>query len=342
MARRYLGPKEPGLRLSFQNLIRLIAAALPLVLPAALQAKPHVAKVVVNTQVLVLHDDARDRDVPIKIFDPRDADIPGRLPVILFSPEAGSSKESYGYLGRYWAEHGYLCVFITHKGSDTTLSKKGRPLASLRAIVLSTQKDENLTDRPLDISFIIDSLASIETKISDLQGRMDPTHIGVAGHSFGAYTALAVAGATAHLSDGSARRFQDNRVTCFEALSPPGTSTVGFDLESFRPILRPVLIIRGSQDHGLNGEPADWRAEVFKHLPAHHKFDIVLQGASHMDFSDRQLDGSRGGFRFHSYVEQATLAFWDAYLKGNQAVQQRLTAGTFPTCKGIKATIQVK
>jgi len=54
------------------------------------------------------------------------------------------------------------------------------------------------------------------------------------------------------------------------------------------------------------------------------------------------MDGSRGGIRFHPYVEQATLAFWDAYLKGNQPVQQLLTAGTFPTCKGVKATIQVK
>jgi predicted dienelactone hydrolase len=322
--------------------LRLAAALLAASLPASLAAKPHPQKIVVNTQTLVLHDDTRDRDIPIKIFDPRAADIPGRLPILLFSPEAGSSKESYGYLGHYWAEHGYLCLFLTHKGSDTYLSKKGKPLASLRAIVQSTQKDENLADRPLDVSFVINSLPSIETQVSDLQGRIDPTHIGVAGHSFGAYTALAVAGAAAHFSDGSIHHFQDNRVTCYEALSPPGSSAVGFDLESWRPILRPVLIIRGSQDHGLNGEPSDWRGEVFKHLPPRHKFEIVLQGANHMDFSDRQLDGSRGGTRFHAYVEQATLAFWDAYLKGNQAVQQQLTAGTFPAAKGIKAVIQVK
>jgi predicted dienelactone hydrolase len=334
------------LALPFKNFIARgfspVAAALVLAFPTALFAKPHVAKVVVNTQALVLHDDTRDRDIPLKIYDPRTADVPGRLPVILFSPEAGSSKESYAYLGHYWAEHGYLCIFMAHKGSDTFLLKKGRPLASLRAVVSSTQKDQNLSDRPLDISFVIDSLPVIETQVSDLQGRMDPTHIGVAGHSFGAYTALAVAGAPVHFSDGSARSFRDNRVTCFEALSPPGTSPIGFDLESFRPILRPVLVIRGSQDRGLNSEAAEWRGEVFKHLPAHHKFEIVLSGASHMDFSDRQLDGSRGGTRFHSYVEQATLAFWDAYLKGNQAVQQQLSAGVFPPSKGIKATVQVK
>jgi len=321
----------------------IFAAALALSLaPLPLGAKPHAVKVVVNTQSLVLHDDTRDRDVAVKIYDPRASNFPGRLPVILFSPEAGSSKDSYGYLGHYWAEHGYLCLFLGHKGSDAYLMKKGKPLTSLRNIVQSTRKDQNLIDRPQDISFVIDSLPGIESQVSDLKGRVDPTHIGVAGHSFGAYTALAVAGARAHLSDGSERFFQDNRVTCFVGLSPPGTSNPGFDLESWRPILRPVLLIRGSQDHGLNGEPVEWRGEAFKHLPPHHKFEIVLSGAGHMDFSDRQLDGSRGGSRFHPYVEQATLAFWDAYLKGTQAIQQQLAAGAFPASKGIRAAVQVK
>jgi predicted dienelactone hydrolase len=329
--------------LPFRLLTFIAALALGLGLSAPkLWAKSHPIKVVVNTQTMVLHDDARDRDIPIKIYDPRAANYPGRLPVILFSPEAGSSKESYGYLGRYWAEHGYLCIFLAHKGSDSYLLKKGKPLTSLRAIVKSTQTDQNFIDRPLDISFVIDSLPTIETQVSDLQGRMDPTHIGVAGHSFGATSALAVAGATTRFSDGTARSFQDNRAACFAVLSPPGSSTPGFDLESWRHILRPTLILRGSQDRGLNGEPSDWRGEAFKHLAPHHKFEIVLSGANHMDFSDRQMDGSRGGSRFHSYVEQATLAFWDAYLKGTLAVQQQLSAGTFPPSKGVHATVQVK
>jgi predicted dienelactone hydrolase len=329
--------------LPFRLLTFTAALALSLGLAAPkLFAKTRPVKVVVNTQTMVLHDDARDRDIPIKIYDPRAANYPGRLPVILFSPEAGSSKESYGYLGHYWAEHGYLCIFLAHKGSDSYLLKKGKPLTSLRAIVKSTQTDQNFIDRPLDVTFVIDSLPAIEAQVSDLKGRMDPTHIGVAGHSFGAYTALAVAGATTHFSDGTARSFQDNRVTCFAALSPPGSSTPGFDLESWHHILRPTLILRGSQDHGLNGEPSDWRGEAFKHLAPRHKFEIVLSGANHMDFSDRQIDGSRGGSRFHAYVEQATLAFWDAYLKSTLAVQAQLTAGTFPTAKGIHATVQVK
>ncbi|MGH7740297.1 MAG: alpha/beta hydrolase family protein, partial [bacterium] len=310
--------------------------------PSFLSARTHSPKVVVNTQFVTLHDESRDRDVPIKLYAPRASSFPGRLPIILFSPEAGSSDGAYDYLGHYWAEHGYLCLFLDHKGSDHSLLKRRRPLASLRAIVESTQKDSNLADRPLDVSFVITSLPLIEKEVSDLRGRLDPTHLGVAGHSFGAYTALAVAGAVTRFSDGTTRSFRDNRVTCFVALSPPGPSRVGFDAESWRPILRPVLMIYGSRDRGLNGEPASWHDEAFQHLPPRHKFEILLAGAHHMDFSGRQLDGSRGSFRFHAYVEQATLAFWDAFLKGNQSLQQKLNAGKFPSARGITATVHMK
>jgi predicted dienelactone hydrolase len=310
--------------------------------PLPLQAKSHDRPAPVGVQTLVLHDGARNRDVPIKVYYPRGQSPALRFPVILFSPEAGSSKDAYGYLGNYWAQHGYVCVSLTHKGSDAFLLKRGRPLASLRAIIESTQKDENLINRPLDISFVIDSLPTIEDQVSNIKDRIDPTRLGVAGHSFGAYTALATAGAVVHLSDGTPRSFQDNRIVCFIALSSPGLSTLGFDAESFRPILRPVLTMSGSQDRGLNGEPADWRLETYKHLPLHHKFQIVIQGAAHMDFNDRQFDGSRGNTRYHSYIEKATLAFWDAYLKDNQTIQQQLSTGNFPPSKGVKAAVQFK
>ena len=324
------------LKLALLGSVLLVGA-----LPSSLAAKPN-RPAPVGVQSLVLHDASRDRDVPVKVTYPRGQNSGPRFPVILFSPEAGSSKDAYGYLVNYWAQHGYTCVTLTHKGSDAFLLKRGKPLASLRAIIQSTQKDENLVNRPEDISFVIDSLPDIEESVPDLKDRIDPTRLGVAGHSFGAYTALAVAGAVAHLSDGTPRSFQDNRAVCFIALSPPGTSTPGFDAESFRPILRPVLTMSGSQDRGLNGEPAAWRQEAFKRMPLHHKFQIVLQGAGHMDFNDRQFDGSRGNTRFHPYIEKATLAFWDAYLKGSQPVQQELSLDAFPASKGVKATVQSK
>ncbi|HEX4350279.1 MAG TPA: hypothetical protein VH251_07820, partial [Verrucomicrobiae bacterium] len=42
------------------------------------------------------HDDARARDLPVKIFIPKVISAP--CPVILFSPGLGSSRENYAYL----------------------------------------------------------------------------------------------------------------------------------------------------------------------------------------------------------------------------------------------------
>ena len=47
------------------------------------------------------HDATRDRDVPVKIYFPKDG--AGPFPVVLFSHGLGGSREGYEYLGRHWA-----------------------------------------------------------------------------------------------------------------------------------------------------------------------------------------------------------------------------------------------
>ena len=42
-------------------------------------------------------------------------------PVVLFSHGLGGSREGYGYLGSYWAAHGYVAVHLQHIGSDETM-----------------------------------------------------------------------------------------------------------------------------------------------------------------------------------------------------------------------------
>ena len=62
-------------------------------------------------------DAARNREVPVKIYYPKDG--AGTCPLIVFSHGLGGSREGYEYLGRHWASHGYVSVHVQHKGSDT-------------------------------------------------------------------------------------------------------------------------------------------------------------------------------------------------------------------------------
>src|SRR5690349_16713527 len=50
-------------------------------------------------------DEKRDRQVPVKIYFPKNG--MGPFPIIIFSHGLGGSRDGYEYLGRHWASHGY-------------------------------------------------------------------------------------------------------------------------------------------------------------------------------------------------------------------------------------------
>ena len=67
------------------------------------------------------HDAKRDRNVPVKIYFPKDG--PGPFPVVVFSHGLGGSRDGYEYLGRHWAGCGYVSVHVQHIGSDDSVWK---------------------------------------------------------------------------------------------------------------------------------------------------------------------------------------------------------------------------
>ena len=162
-------------------------------------------------------DGARERAVPVRIYEPRhemkegDAKVEEeKHPLIVFSHGMGGSRNGYPYIAEHLASYGYVVILPTHAGSDTEAIRKevqerarerldggkangGRPGAAAQALELmeaNTSDPDNLKNRPLDISFVIDHALADET----LSREIDSSRIGVAGHSFGAYTAMAVAG----------------------------------------------------------------------------------------------------------------------------------------------------
>jgi predicted dienelactone hydrolase len=251
---------------------------------------------------LTLRDSAGNREIPLKIYYP--AHISGSLPLIVFSHGYGGTREGYEYLGRGWADAGYIVILPTHAGSDSAaLSQSGLRAAGDPATAYEMQRQR--TD---DVRFILSSLKLIERQVREIHSKINGKRIGVGGHSMGAGTALLIGGATATPPDGSAQSFRDKHVRAVIAMSPQGTGEEGFSEHSWDKLSLPALTMSGTKDRGIGGQPPEWRTQPFQHMPAGGKYQVIVNGAEHLTFAV--------GGRFRACILQETTAFWDTYLKG--------------------------
>jgi dienelactone hydrolase len=268
---------------------------------------------VITVEVIALHDSARNKDIPIKIYYPDGA---GPFPVIIFSHGALASKENYSAFGEFWASCGYVSIHPSHADSVADSGFRG----SLREALSDPHAWEN---RPKDVSFIIDSLAHVEDFAPQLRGKLDLRHIGVGGHSFGAYTASLIAGTTIFLSGKSEpQSFADKRVSAVVMLSPQGEGIMGLNAHSWDTLRLPMLLMYGSRDFGPFGQEPVWRSEAFEKAPAGNKYEVELKGGTHMGFAAPFSGG--GGHRVEVFqcAKLETLAFWDAYLRQDPLARQ--------------------
>jgi dienelactone hydrolase len=267
---------------------------------------------VLTVENIVLHDPARNKNIPIKIYYP--AGI-GQFPVIIFSHGALASKDSYSGLGQYWASYGYVSIHPSHADSVADCGFRG----TLRQAISDPRAWEN---RPEDVSFIIDSLAHVETFAPQLVGKLDLRHIGVGGHSFGAYTAGLIGGTTILLpGKAGPQSFADKRVSAIVLLSPEGEGILGLSAHSWDVLRVPMLLMYGSRDFGPFGEEPVWRSEAFAKGPAGNKYEVELEGGTHMGFAGIfQDEGHRD--QVFQCAKLETLAFWDAYLKQDSKARE--------------------
>ena len=268
---------------------------------------------VLTIDYMTLHDAQRNKDIPLKIYYPQGS---GPFPVVIWSHGLYGSRQTYHALGEYWASYGYVVIHPSHDDSlqDGTLREGLR-----RAL----QDPRLIQGRPQDISFVISSLTEIERAQPALKGKLDAARIGVGGHSYGAYTAEAIAGASVAVPGGKAlQSFADKRVRAVVAMSPQGEGEMGLSRESWSGIRLPVLTVYGSLDFGSQRRTPDWRSQPFSYSPPGDKYDVELKGATHMTFT-----GPRGGGaedKLFQCARMEALAFWDAYLKGDPAAKRYL------------------
>jgi predicted dienelactone hydrolase len=187
--------------------------------------------------------------------------------------------------------------------------------------------------RPVDISFILDSLAEIETKEPALKGLIDAKRIGVGGHSFGANTAQLIGGARA-FPIGGEKNFEDPRVVAVMLLSGQGPGEMLTE-KSWSNFKKPMFVMSGSADGPTRtGQPAEWRKKPYELSPPGDKYLIWVEGLDHGY-------GGITGWNFNPknkpnadhvrYTKIITTAFWDAYLKNSSDARTYLYSGNLPS-----------
>jgi fermentation-respiration switch protein FrsA (DUF1100 family) len=334
--KRWIGVFAALLAIDLRGAARDIAA--PVAPPYAADRK----LAVVDTVEITWHDAARNRDVPAKIYFPRD--VAGKLPVIVFSHGLGGTREGYEYLGRQWAANSYISVHIQHAGSDASVWRDN-PHPAL-AVVLAASF-QNAVDRGLDVHFAIDQLANIEDDKPALKGRLDMTRIGVAGHSFGAQTALLSAGE--HLGGTQLQMpvlntLADARVVAVIAMSEPVLSITKENLDaSYGKIGIPTFFMTGTKDDSpLRETMAPNRRLAYDHTAATPSLLLTLTGGDHFVFSGRSRGGRPLDPPQQKLVRIASTAFWDAYLKNDSTAKDWLLGDEFTQLINDQATFEHK
>lgn len=263
-------------------------------------------------------DKSRNRSVPVKIYLPNSSH--GPAPLLIFSHGLGGSREAAEYLGEYLSNNGYICVHIQHPGSDISLFKGA--LAAGREGIMSKMQaaanGENLIARVGDVRFVLDELERRNQSDPVLKSRIDMNKIAVSGHSFGAGTALAIAGQNYNVS-GKSSSFADPRVKAAIYYSPPVNLRGRSPQEVFGSIQIPGLLMTGTDDSSpIGGTSAEERLIPFDGFKPGDKYLVNFAGGDHMIFSGRSKPGRQeSDERYHQMINRVSKAFLDAYLKGD-------------------------
>lgn len=287
---------------------------------------------------MVLHDEARKKDLPIRVRFPKDST--GLLPLVVFSHGAGGSDNAFPELTDHWAGYGYVVILPTHSDSIALRRKNGEDLSGLRTNPKSLISSVQPTQRLADVKLILDSLSAIEEKVPTLRdaqgkGRIDRERIGVGGHSAGAMTASLALGVKARVNlSAQPQAVGDKRIKAGLIVSGQGVSNKAFGLftkDSWSEMDKPMMVITGSLDKAaLTNETPASRQEAFELAKPGDKYLLFIEGATHSSYAGKAASALLGerpttDLKLITDVTACgTLAFWDAYLKGEDAAKTYL------------------
>ena len=284
-------------------------------------------------------DAKRDRVVPVKIYAPQSGS--GPFSVIIFSHGLGGTREGYEYFGQCWAARGYVSVHLQHEGSDDAVWKDAGLGQRMSAMRRAAGRPRNAIDRAKDVSFALDQLTQLNQTNSTWRGKLDLTRVGVAGHSFGAYTTLAAAGAV--YSGRATATLADPRVKAAIPMSAPVPANKNRLDDAYEGVKIPCLHMTGTEDNSPIGDTkAEERRLPFDHCRNSDQYLITFTGGDHAIFGGRERKlGGGNNAEFQRLIGQSSLAFWDAYLRADANAKEWLTV-KFKDALGKEGVFELK
>jgi len=237
----------------------------------------------------------------VAMWKPAGAPLPDGYPIILFSHGFTGCGTQSVFLTEALAQAGYLVLAPDHHDAACGPSHEGKlfeKLSTMRSEKPFTNpaawSEETYRDRGADLEAVLDAIL----KDKSFQGvAVDSARIGLAGHSLGGYTVLAMAGAWPS--------WKDRRVKAVLGLSP---YCAPFILKGNLGHLDvPIMYQGGTLDIGIS--PYVRRPGGAYDLTSAPKYFLDLAGAGH--FAWTNLDKS-----YQSIISDYGIAFFDRYLKG--------------------------
>ncbi|MEG3089261.1 alpha/beta hydrolase family protein [Sphingomonas sp. PB4P5] len=209
------------------------------------------------------------------------------LPVVLLSHGHGPSlyipsKDGYGPLANFLAEHGFVVIQPTHPNSKVGGLAPDAPGGPLF-----------WRERVEDMTRILDQIETIEAIVPAISGRLDHGRIAAIGHSLGSHTISVLLGATVAAPEDaeSGSDLREPRIKVGVLLASLGRSqdlngpmglrypALGLD---FSTMTTRTLVVFGDHDVSphLTERDAQWHADPYHHGPGADCL-LTLFGAKH-------------------------------------------------------------
>lgn len=247
------------------------------------------------------------RTVGLKVQYP--TGLLGPRPLVLISHGGVGSLNGeilFDYLGEFFARSGFVAAQLGH-----------RPTPGCSWLMAnSVDCEPHFADRTADVRAVIDRFAAGDVALTGFGGTVVVNAVGHTGHSAGAFTSLAVGGAS--YPHDELDTYEDSRVIAHAPISPQGYGDFfGATPQTFSTVDIPSLLLLGGDELDTNGPGVfieeNWRLNPWNDGAYSRDADriaIVIEDQDHLEM------GTGGSAEVRDFIATATAAFFAYWLEG--------------------------